>query len=177
MPMHQGDTLNTLSASTVQEQRIGGNGPRGLLPRDTTLDATSSSRWATTMTRSTNSTRTARTLAAINAVAGVTHFVRPEPFDSLIPRWLPGKPRHWTYASGVAELASAALLSRRGTRRIGGLLTTGLYAVVWPGNMQMVANWRDKPWPLQAIAWARLPLQLWLLQQARSVAKDDGDLA
>lgn len=147
------------------------------LPHDTTLDATSPSRWASTMTRSTDSTRTARTLATINAVAGVMHFARPEPFDSLIPSWLPGKPRHWTHASGVVELVSAALLSRRSTRRIGGLVATGLYAGVWPGNMQMVANWRDKPWPLQVIAWARLPLQLWLLQQARSVARDDGDRA
>ncbi len=119
--------------------------------------------------------RKALTLAAVNAAAGVMHFLRPEPFDSLIPGWLPGKARTWTHASAVVELASAALMANSSTRRLGGLVTTGLYAVVWPGNMQMVANWRSKPWPMRAMAWARLPLQVWLLQQAWSVAKDDAD--
>lgn len=117
--------------------------------------------------------RTALTLAAVNATAGVLHFLKPEPFDGLIPGWLPGSARTWTHASGVLEITSAALLANSSTRRLGGLVTTGLYAVVWPGNMQMVANWRDKPWPMQAIAWARLPLQVWLLQQAWSIAKED----
>ena len=121
------------------------------------------------------SDRTARTLATVNAVAGVVHFVRPQIFDDLIPRWLPGKARTWTHASGVAELATAALMFNGSTRQIGGLLSTGLYAAVWPGNMQMAANWRGKPWPMQAVAWARLPLQVWLLKQAWSVARDDSD--
>ena len=119
------------------------------------------------------SDKAARTLATVNAVAGVMHFVKPEAFDDLIPRWLPGKPRIWTHASGVVELASAALMFHPATRRLGGLLTTGLYAAVWPGNMQMVANWRRKPWLMQALAWARLPLQVWLLKQAWAVAKGD----
>lgn len=117
------------------------------------------------------SDRTARTLAVVNAAAGVLHFAKPEPFDDLIPGWLPGRPRTWTHASGVAELVTAGLMAFPATRRLGGLLTTGLYAAVWLGNMQMVANLRDKPWPMQALAWARLPLQVWLLKQAWSVAK------
>ncbi len=119
-----------------------------------------------------SSVRTARTLAAVNATAGVMHFIKPETFDSLIPGWLPGKARTWTHASGVVELLSAALLARSSTRRLGGLVTTGLYAVVWPGNMQMVVNFRDKPWLMQAVAWARLPLQVWLMKQAWSVARN-----
>lgn len=36
---------------------------------------------------------------------GVLHFVKPKPFDALIPTRLPGGgPRLWTFASGVAEL-------------------------------------------------------------------------
>ena len=120
-----------------------------------------------------STTRSALTLVGINAVAGVMHFVRPATFDGLIPRWLPGKARTWTHASGVAELATAALMANPGTRRLGGLLSTGLYAAVWPGNMQMVANFRDKPWPLRALAWARLPLQVWLMKQAWSVARNE----
>lgn len=118
-----------------------------------------------------SSARTAHILAVVNATAGVIHFVKPEPFDELIPRWLPGKARTWTHASGVAELVTAGLMAVPATRPLGGLLTAGLYAVVWPGNMQMVANFRGKPWPLQALAWARLPLQVILLKQAWQVAR------
>lgn len=120
-----------------------------------------------------DSSRTAVTLAAVNAAAGVIHLVKPTVFDGLIPGWLPGRARTWTHGSGVAELATAALLAVPATRRVGGLATAALYTVVWPGNMQMVANWRGKPRPMQALAWARLPLQVWLIQQARSVAKGD----
>ncbi len=127
------------------------------------------------MTRSKRPTDgAAKTLAVVNAAAGVLHFAKPEPFDALIPGWLPGTPPTWTHASGLAELVTAGLLAVPATRRIGGLLTAGLYAVVWPGNMQMVANWRDKPWHLQALAWARLPLQVWLLKRAWSIARNEG---
>ncbi len=118
-----------------------------------------------------SNTAPALALAGVNAAAGVLHFVKPEPFDGLIPHWLPGEPRTWTHASGVAELATAGLMAVPATRRIGGLLATGVYAAVWPGNMQMVANWRDKPWPMKALAWGRLPLQVWLMKQAWSVAR------
>lgn len=128
------------------------------------------------MTQSNRSTsRTALTLSAVNATAAVVHFARPEVFDPLIPRWLPGKRRTWTHASGVAEIATSVLMSNARTRRWGGLLTAVLYVAVWPGNMQMVANFRGKPWPMQAAAWARLPLQLWLIKQAWSVATDDSE--
>jgi uncharacterized membrane protein len=33
------------------------------------------------------------TLAVLLAGAGVTHFARPRPYDSIVPRWLPGSPR------------------------------------------------------------------------------------
>ena len=49
-------------------------------------------------------------LTALCTGAGVLHFVRPKPFDSLIPEQLPGSARAWTYGSGVSELATAALI-------------------------------------------------------------------
>ena len=125
--------------------------------------------------RNNATTRTALTLSVVNATAGLMHFVKPEPFDELIPEWLPGRPRTWTHASGAVELATAALMSTVRTRRMGGLLATALYVMVWPGNMQMVANWRNKPWPMKALAWGRLPLQLWLIKQAWSVTTDDSE--
>lgn len=40
-------------------------------------------------------------------VMGVLHFVKPEHFDRIVPRALPGSARFYTYASGVAELGVA----------------------------------------------------------------------
>ena len=53
----------------------------------------------------------ARRMSAALAAMGVLHFVRPEPFDGLIPPFLPGSARAWTHGSGVAELAVAGLLA------------------------------------------------------------------
>ena len=48
--------------------------------------------------------RDVKALAALLAVAGVGHFVKPEPFESIVPKPLPRK-RELVYASGVAEVA------------------------------------------------------------------------
>lgn len=102
-------------------------------------------------------------LIALFTGAGVLHFAKPEPFDTLIPPRLPGTARQWTYGSGVAELATAALLANPRTRRAGGLATAALMSAVWPGNIYMTYLWRKKPWYMQAVSYGRLPLQLPLI--------------
>lgn len=104
-----------------------------------------------------------RILAGLFGSAGLLHFLRPEPFDSLVPGELPGSRRFYTYASGVAELATAALLSRTSTRRMGGLATVALSLGVWPGNFYMAWLWRKKPWIWQLVSLGRLPLQIPLI--------------
>jgi uncharacterized membrane protein len=52
--------------------------------------------------------RSALGLAALLAGAGVTHFLRPRPYDAIIPSALPGRPRMWTYVSGPAVARDAA---------------------------------------------------------------------
>ena len=61
-----------------------------------------------------------RGLVGILAGAGVTHLLVPRVYDAVVPPWVPGPARFWTYASGVAELAAAGLLSVERTRRAGG---------------------------------------------------------
>ncbi|WP_245797244.1 DoxX family protein [Corynebacterium aquilae] len=112
-------------------------------------------------------------LAALFGFAGVQHFRKPEPFDTLVPAKLPGSARAWTYGSGVAELATAAALVVPKTRRLGGWMTVVLMLGVWPGNFQMVANWRDKSLPLRVLSWARLPLQLPLIVGGWKIAHED----
>lgn len=117
----------------------------------------------------------ASVMAAALAGMGVLHFARPEPFDGLIPPELPGAARAWTYGSGVAELAVAGLLAAPATRRIGGLAATALFVGVYPGNLQMVREWRRKPvWPYQVIAWSRLPLQVPMILAGLSVYHAEG---
>jgi uncharacterized membrane protein len=119
------------------------------------------------------SRRSAALLAGVLTTTGVLHFVAARPFDSLIPEWLPGTPRAWTYGSGVAELVCAALLAAPATRRRGGLVAAALFVGVFPGNIQMVIDWSDRGVAEQAIAYARLPLQLPLILWGLRIAKVD----
>jgi len=113
--------------------------------------------------------RDALALAALLATAGITHFAVPGPYDAIVPRLLPGSPRTWTYASGAAELAVAAAVCGRRTRRTGGLAAAALFAAVFPANVQMAVDWRHRPAPLRAVAYGRLPLQLPLIRLALRV--------
>jgi len=112
-------------------------------------------------------------LAALLATSGVAHFVAPKPFDAIVPRALPGRPRTWTYLSGAAELAVAAALVVPRTRRLGGLAAAGLFVAVLPANVQMARDWRTRPAPLRLAAYARLPLQVPLVVSGLRVAAGD----
>ncbi|WP_124713354.1 DoxX family protein [Mycolicibacterium nivoides] len=114
----------------------------------------------------------AQRMAALLLGMGTLHFVAPKPFDSIIPAELPGSARFYTYASGVGELATGALLAVPRTRRLGALAAVALFIAVFPGNVNMVRLWWDKPWPMRIVAIARLPLQIpmitWALQVYRN---------
>ncbi|MEU1755078.1 MauE/DoxX family redox-associated membrane protein [Micromonospora matsumotoense] len=110
-------------------------------------------------------------LAGLLALAGVTHFAKPRPYDRIVPRALPGPARRWTYASGVAELVVAVALAHPATRRRGALAAAGLFAAVFPANVQMAADWRRQPPLRRAVAYARVPLQVPLIWWAVRVAR------
>lgn len=119
------------------------------------------------------SRRSAALLAGLLTTTGVLHFALAEPFDTLIPDWLPGSARAWTYGSGVVELATAPLVAAPATRRRGALLAAGLFVGVFPGNVKMAVDWADRSTIEQAVAYARLPLQVPLVLWAMRVAKVD----
>jgi uncharacterized membrane protein len=106
------------------------------------------------------SDRSAKNLARFLAGAGVSHFVVPQFYDDIVPRALPGPPRVWTQLSGVAELGVAAAVAYRPTRKVGALLAAGLFVAVFPGNLQMAWDYRKRKPQEQAVAYARLPLQI-----------------
>ncbi|MEU4092262.1 hypothetical protein [Streptomyces sp. NPDC026673] len=118
------------------------------------------------------SDRSARLLARLLATTGTAHFVAPGPFDAIVPRALPGDPRTWTYVSGAVELALAAGIALPRTRRASALLAAGFFTAVFPANVKMARDWRDRPGPLRKAAYARLPLQAPLVLWALKVSRD-----
>ncbi|MFD1151289.1 DoxX family protein [Saccharothrix hoggarensis] len=111
-------------------------------------------------------------LAGLLGAAGVTHFAKPKPYDAIVPRALPGKPRTWTYVSGAVEVALAAAVAVPRTRGLGGKLAAGFFAAVFPANVKMAYDYRAKSPKARVIAFGRLPLQvpliLWALRVGRS---------
>ena len=110
-------------------------------------------------------------LAAMLTTTGVLHLAVPAPFDAVIPRSLPGTPRFWTVASGIAELAVAAAVAAPRTRRLGATAAAGLFVAVFPANVQMALDWSGRPAALRAVAWGRLPLQVPLVAWALAVRR------
>jgi uncharacterized membrane protein len=113
----------------------------------------------------------APTLGAFITGAGIMHFVQPAFFDAIVPPALPPGQRFWTYASGVAELVVGPLLFVPRWRRWGALAAIALFIAVYPANLYMAWDWRDRPMSEQLVAWARLPLQFVLIWLAWRVAQ------
>ena len=111
-------------------------------------------------------------IAALLLGVGTTHFLAPKQFDAIIPAELPGSPRFYTYASGVAEVAIGGLLLSGRTRRSAALAAVVLFVAVFPGNLNMVRLWWDKPWPMRIAALARLPLQIPMITEALKVRRN-----
>ncbi|ARP73643.1 hypothetical protein LK07_32075 [Streptomyces pluripotens] len=111
-------------------------------------------------------------LAGLLAAAGAAHFTAPRQFDAIVPRALPGSPRTWTYASGIAELALAAGIAAPRTRATAAKAAAAFFVGVFPANVRMAVDWRHRPAPLRTAALARLPLQVPLVLWARGVARN-----
>lgn len=100
-----------------------------------------------------------RRLAAVFAVSGTLHLVRPETYEPLMPSWVPAH-REVIVGSGVAELALAAGLLLPRTRRLAGWGSVALLIAVFPGNVKMALDsLKGDGRAMQAAAIARLPMQ------------------
>lgn len=114
-------------------------------------------------------------LIALLGSAGVMHFVKPEPFDTIVPDGLPLSKRDWTYISGAGEVFTASMLAcpDRKVRRWGGLATAILMLAVWPANFKMAWDWRNKAWNWQVLSVGRLPLQIPLITAGLKIFKEN----
>jgi len=90
--------------------------------------------------------------------AGALHFIKPRPYESIMPEALPAH-RELVYLSGVAEMAGGAGVLADPTRRAAGWWLIATMLAVFPANINMAIEaerFKDIPEPL---LWARLPLQ------------------
>ena len=105
----------------------------------------------------------ARTLMGVAFLgAGLLHVLRPEPYEAIVPAYLPA-PRALVYASGVAEMAGGAGLLHPASARAAGWWLVATLVAVFPANVEMALHaerFRAIPEPL---LWARLPLQALLV--------------
>jgi len=121
-----------------------------------------------------------RGMAIMLVLTGAGHFIVPGPVDQLIPPFLPGEPRFWTYLSGVAEIVVALMLlapmgkkiAGRSIRLWGAYSAFALFVAVFPANINMAIQWSSRDMPEPLFAYARLPLQLGLFYWAWALAKD-----
>jgi uncharacterized membrane protein len=108
-------------------------------------------------------------LALLLLTTGTWHFASPDGFRSIVPRFL-GSPTFWVAASGVAELACAAALIPRRSRRLAAWACVILFVAVFPANITMaVHSLHGRGDAL--IAWVRLPLQIPLILWAYYIAR------
>lgn len=114
-----------------------------------------------------------KALSGLLVVAGIGHFVKPEPFEAIVPKPLPYK-RELVYASGVVEVASGVMLLHPRTRATGGRIAAALLASVFPANVQMtISSLRSSrsPWWFKLGTIARLPLQAPLIRTALKASR------
>ncbi|WP_217361589.1 DoxX family protein [Aeromicrobium stalagmiti] len=118
-------------------------------------------------------TRDIKIMAGAFIGMGVLHFVKPGPFENIVPKPLPYK-RELVYGSGVAEIAVGAMMLNPGTRRLGGLGAVGLLAGVFPANVQMTVDaLRSSKAPtfFKVGTILRLPLQAPMIRIALKAAR------
>ena len=121
-----------------------------------------------------------RGMAFMLLLTGAGHFIVPGSVDQLVPPFLPGEPRLWTYLSGVAEIVIALMLLAPLAKKIAGksIRLWGAYSAfllfiaVFPANINMAIQWSSRDMPEPLLAYARLPLQLGLFYWAWALAKD-----
>lgn len=121
-----------------------------------------------------------RGMAIMLLLTGAGHFIVPGPVDQLVPPFLPGEPRLWTYLSGVAEIVVALMLlaplgkkiAGKSIRLLGAYSAFALFLAVFPANINMAIQWSSREMPQPLFAYARLPLQFGLFYWAWALAKD-----
>src|SRR5687767_7801443 len=91
--------------------------------------------------------------------AGISHFLKPEPFIKIVPNYLPN-PKALVYVSGAFEILGGIGLLVPGLSSAAAWGLILLFIAVFPANLNMALNnipFGSGPTP-QIYLWLRLPL-------------------
>jgi uncharacterized membrane protein len=120
-------------------------------------------------------------MGLVYVVAGVLHFLRPKPFEYIVPPQLPAK-RALVYLTGVMEAAFGIGVLFERTRRVSAWGLVGTLLAVFPANVYMASDSYELPGvperfegAVDAALYARLPLQAVLVAWAWWYTGEDGD--
>ena len=99
----------------------------------------------------------------------------PAPYLAIMPAYVPW-PAAMVAISGVAEILGGVGLLIPATRRAAGIWLILLLVAVFPANIQMLLNWRERgtSWWAESMLWLRLPLQLIFIWWAWTLRRADG---
>lgn len=113
-------------------------------------------------------------LAIIFIGGGLAHLVAPGIYRGIMPPWIPAHDL-MIFLSGVAEIAGGLGLLLPQFRKAAAIGLILLLIAVYPANIQMLINARERGAPLwyEIGCWLRLPLQFFLVYWVWLVRKDD----
>ena len=114
-------------------------------------------------------------MALAYILAGINHFIRPQFYLAIMPRWLPSH-QLLVWVSGFVEVMLGLLLFFRHTRRMAAWGVILLLLFVFPANVQMLLDYRSTGHPRLWLAVLRLPLQLLLIWWAYQYTKQTAQL-
>ena len=104
--------------------------------------------------------------------AGVNHFLAQEFYARMMPPYLP-----WhlflVYLSGLAEITLGGLLLVPRLKHFAAWGLIALLIAVFPANIRMAVHSDLFPEIGEAMLWARLPLQAFLIAWAYAYTRDD----
>jgi uncharacterized membrane protein len=97
-------------------------------------------------------------LGVFFVIAGANHFLNPQPYVAMMPRFLPW-PLPLVWISGVAEILGGIGVLVPTTRRIAGWGLILLLLAVFPANAHVALHgWPGVDLP-RWVLWLRLPFQ------------------
>jgi len=112
-------------------------------------------------------------LALFMVGIGTVHFLRPEPFVSIVPDYLP-YPLMLVYVSGFFEILGGVGLLIPKVSRYAAWGLVALYIAVFPANVHMAIHQLPFQGEVHPIGnWVRLPFQIVLIAWAYWLTRPD----
>jgi uncharacterized membrane protein len=103
-------------------------------------------------------------MALFYVVAGINHFLHPEMYASIMPRFLPESSyRPLVAITGIFEAVLGLMLIPPATRTIAAWGIVILLIVIFPANIQMTIDFSRRHNAYTWLTWLRLPVQALLI--------------